>query len=288
MANKVVIVTDTTACIPSNRVRELGIKTVPIEFIFSGRVYRDGIDITPSQFYALLEETSVLPTTTGSVPGPYIEIYSEVLKEAKDILCITEPSKFSGMHNAAKFAARKVLEENPSAKIHVLDCSTAAAGLGLTAIAAAEAAKEGKTLPEVIQIAKDIMQRIRIFAYIDNLYYLVKGGRVPKIAHLANSFLQIKPVFTVYGGDAHNISLPMTESGASKELIRRITKAVKSGSTIKAAVMHAASPQRAVKLGKVLKENYKCRDIFITEFTPVMGVHTGPGVIGAAFYECKD
>lgn len=285
MAGKVAVVTDTTACIPLKRAHKLGIKTVPIELIINGKAYKDGIDITPEEFYEILEKAETLPTTSGAIPTPYINVYKKLLEETQDIVCLTEPRKFSGMYGAAKLAAEMVQKENPKANITVLDCSSAAAGLGLTAIAAAEAAKSSKELSEVVKTAQDIMQKVNLFAYIDSLYYLVKGGRVPKVAYIANSFLQIKPVFTVHGGDAHNVALPRTEKGAFKELLRQMGKAAKAGSSLRVAIMHAAAPDRAARLEKAMKEIYNCRDIFITEFTPVMGVHTGPGVVGAAFYE---
>ena len=144
MANKVAIVTDTTACLPREQVEEYGIELVPIELIFGDKSYRDGIDITPDQFYALLRQAEKLPTTSGSVPGPFLEAYRIASLRASSILCITLPSKLSGMFNSAQLAKEMAKEALPDVVIEVLDCGTAAAAQGLVVLAAARDAASGR------------------------------------------------------------------------------------------------------------------------------------------------
>jgi len=257
---------------------------VPIELIIDGRVYRDGIDISPTEFYALLRQAKKRPTTSGSLPGPYLEAYREASKRVSSILCITESSKFSGMFNSARIAMEMAQTALNNVVIEVIECATAAAGMGLVALAAARAAASGKSLTEVVEVARGVMQRVSLFATLDILHYLVKGGRVPKAAALASSLLQIKPVFTVNQGDAHTVALPRSTPSAVKRMLKLMGQRVVKGQPLYVAVMHADALNEAIALRNRISSQFDCAELFLTEFTPGMGVHTGPGVIGVAFY----
>jgi DegV family protein with EDD domain len=288
MKQKVAIVTDTTACIPQEMVKKYGIELVPVEFIFSDKifgdkVYRDGIDMSPAEFYARLRQAEKLPTTSGSLPSPFLEAY-RASGRAANILCITIPSKLSGMFNSAQLAVEMAKEALPKVVIELLDCTTAAAGQGLVVLAAARAAASGKDLTEVVTTARSVMQRVNLFATLDTLHYLVKGGRVPKAAGLASSLLQIKPIFSVNDGDAFPVVNARTTARAIKRILKLMGQKVVKGQPLHVAVMHADVMDRAVALSKEISARFDCTELFITEFTPVMGVHTGPGVIGVAFY----
>jgi len=284
MSDNVVIVTDTTACIPQERIDQHNIELVPIELIFDEKVYRDGIDITPSQFYYLLQKTKNLPTTSGSLPTSYLEAYRCASRRTNSIICITESSRFSGMFNSARLAMEMAKEELPGLKIELVECTTAAAGQGLVVLAAARAAALAKSLTEVVNTIKNLMPRVYLFASLDTLKYLVKGGRVPQAAALVNSLLNIKPVFSVNCGDAHTLALPRSTESATKRILELMKNKIIKEQPIRIAVMHANVIQRAKLLENQISSQFNCVEIYITEFTPVMGVHTGPGVIGVAFH----
>jgi len=284
MKRRVAVVTDTTACLLPEQVREYDIEVVPVALIFEDKVYRDGIDITPADFYALLRHAKKLPTTSGSSPVPYLEAYKKASQKAESIICITEPSGFSAMFNSAKLAIGMAKTALAGVAIDVIECTTAAAGQGLVALAAARAAASGKAPKEVIDIAKRIMSRVKLFAMLDTLHYLVKGGRVPQAAALVNSVLKIKPIFTLNHSDAHTVALPRNIESAMKHILNMMEEKIVSGQPLHAAVMHADAPERAQELRNRISAKFKCSELFITEFTPVMGVHTGPGLVGVAFY----
>ena len=281
---KVAVITDSIACLTKELVEQYGIRIVPISFYFGDKVYRDGIDISPAEFYALLKQAEKLPTTSGSLPGPFLEAYRKASQRASSILCITESSKFSGMFNSARMAIEMAKEALPNVVIEVLECTTAAAGQGLCVLAAAKAAALGKSLAEVVDTARSVMQRVNLFATLDTLHYLVKGGRVPKAAALASSLLKIKPIFTVSDGDAYPVTNVRTNPGAMKRILKIMEPRVVKGWPLHVAVMHADALDRAKELMGEISPRLDCAELFITEFTPVMGVHTGPGVVGVAFY----
>jgi DegV family protein with EDD domain len=281
--NKVGIVTDTTACVPAEYVKQYEIEVVPVQLIIDDRSFRDGIDITPAEFYALLRRAKKMPTTSSSSPEPYLNAFLNASRRVQGILCLTEPEKFSAMYASARAAvdrARDILKGIP---IEVLECATAAAGQGLVALAAARAAVQGKSLAEVRRLAADIMARTKLFAALDTLQYLARSGRVPQAAALVNSILSIKPVFTL-NDEARTVALPRTMQSAMDRMLKIMEKTVTKGQMLHVVVMHADSPERAAAFKERIASRFNCRDIYLTEFTPVMGVHTGPGLIGVAFY----
>ena len=283
MANRVAIVTDSTACIPKEQVENYGIEVVPVVFVFGDKSYLDGIDMSPAEFYARLRRAKKLPTTSGSLPGPYLEAYRKASRRASIILCITLPSKLSGMFNSAQLATEMAKETLPNVAIELLDCGTAAAAQGLVVLSAARAAALEKSLTEVVDVARSAMRRVNLLATLDTLKYLVKGGRVPKAAGLASSLLQIKPIFAINDGDVHPVTNARTNRGATKRILELMGEKIVNGQPLHVAVMHADALDRAKELMDEISSRFDCAELFITEFTPVMGVHTGPGVIGVAF-----
>ena len=282
---RVAIVTDTTACVPPELVAQYEIEVVPIQLIVNNKTYLDGIDIKPTEFYTLLRQSKKIPTTSASSPENYIKAFRAAGRKAPAILCLTEPSRFSAMFNSANVARNIISEELPDTTIEILDCTTAAAGLGLVVLAAARAAAEGKPLEEVKEIAKKVMDRTNLLASLDTLQYLARSGRVPQAAAMVNSILNIKPVFALDHSDAHTVALPRTMKSAVNRMLKLMKSMVKKGRPLHVAVIHADALEQATAFKNRIAAQFECREIYITEFTPVMGVHTGPGLIGAAFYE---
>jgi len=284
MANKVAIVTDSIACIPQEQVEKYGIEIVPIQLIFEDRTYRDGIDINPAEFYTLLRKAEKLPTTAGAVPGAFVETFRKVGKRASSILCITVTAKLSGMFNSAQLAMETAKEALPGVVMEMLDSETAAAAQGLVVLATARAAASGQSLAKVVETAKSVIQRVNFFAALDTLYYLAKGGRVPKAASWVGSLIKIKPILTIKDGELATVTNPRTTAGAMKRMLQIMEQRIVMGQPLHAAVMHADALDEAMALKSQISSQFDCAELFITEFTPVMGAHTGPGVIGIAFY----
>jgi DegV family protein with EDD domain len=281
---KVAVVTDTTACVPHEQVVRYNIEVVPIQLIIDNKAYRDGIDIKPTDFYTLLRQAKKLPTTSSSSPEHYIEAFRRASRRARGILCLTEPAKFSAMYNSARLAADMAGETLPGVTIEVLECTTAAAGQGLVAMAAARTAAQEKSLDEVKASTINVMSRVNLLATLDTLQYLARSGRVPQAAAMVNNILNIKPIFTLNHTDAHTVALPRSMKSATKRMLKLMQPLVTKGRPLHVAVMHADALEQAMSFQNKISSKFECQEIFVTEFTPVMGVHTGPGLIGVAFY----
>ena len=287
MAEKVAIITDSSACIPQELVAKYSIQLVPMNVIFGDKTYQDGIDITPSEFYALLRQAKELPATSHSSPGAHLEAYRRASLRADNILCITLSSKFSGQFNSARVAMEMAKDSLPDVTIKVLDCGTAAAAQGLVVLAAARAAASGQSLTGVIKTANSVARGVSLLAMVDTLDYLVKGGHVRRAAALASSMLRIKPIFTLNEGDARPVTNARTTLGAIKRMVKLMGQKIVAGQPLHVAVMHADALDEALVLRDQISSRFDCTELLITEFTPVMGVHIGPGLIGVAFY-CGD
>jgi DegV family protein with EDD domain len=188
------------------------------------------------------------------------------------------------MFNAARLAANMAAGVMSGTTIDIIDGTTAAAGLGLVALAAARAAAEDKPLEIVKEIARNVMSRVNLMATLDTLQYLAKSGRVPQAAAMVNHILNIKPIFSLNHADPHTVGLPRTMKSAINRMLKMMKPLAKKGRPLHVAVMHADALEQAEVFKNKINAQFECREIFVTEFTPVMGVHTGPGLIGVAFY----
>ena len=146
------------------------------------------------------------------------------------------------------------------------------------------AAAAGKKMNEVINAAKNVMGGVHFFVIVDTLKYLVNGGRVPKVAGWAESLLNIKPIFMLKNGEAHSVARARTYLSAVKQIMELSKNRIVKGLPLHVAVIHAAETEKAEELKNRIASSFDCAELMITDFTPVIGAHTGPGVIGLAFY----
>lgn len=287
MKKPVAIVTDSVACIPAELVREYNIEIVPISLILDKKEYRDGIDITATEFYRFLRQTGKTPTSAGALPGVFVQAFQKVSRSADHIFCVTISHKFSGMYDSALKARDIVKDILPGVKIEIFDSGTAAAAQGFVVLAAARAAAAGENLPEVLVSARHVAKNVRLLGMLDTMKYLAKSGRVPKAVVLAGSVLKIKPVFALQDGEVFPVANSRSANGAITRIVNNMASCLSKDKPIHAAVMHADSEERAAALRDRIAGQFDCLELFITEFTPVIGAYAGPGVLAVAYY-CED
>jgi DegV family protein with EDD domain len=286
MANRVAIVADSTACLTKEQVEQYGITIAPIPISFQGKIYRDWVDITPSQAYQLFLKDPESFKTAGASPGIFLEAYREASKQAKNILCVTLSAKLSGAYDAAKQAIDEVKKELPQLYVEVVDSKTVTASEGLVALAGARVAEAGKSLAEVVTAAEEMRERVIFLALVDTIRHVYRTGRIPKIAAVAGSMLSIKPILAISpktSGVVHFIgAVRSRERGIDKML--KIMRSRVGQRLVHVAVMHAYAPDEAEKLKERVSSEFNCAELWVTEFSPVMGYATGTGTLGLAFY----
>ena len=275
------IVVDSAASLPPEMSSAPGLHVVPMRLQLGGRTYLDVVDLSPTEFYRLLRECDEPPRTSSPAPTMFREAFERA--EGADVLCLTVAARFSSTYDSARAAAAEYRADRPTAHVLVLDTESAAGGQGLVALEAWRAAQAGRSLQEAAEAARNVVEQVRLLASVDTLYYLSRSGRVPKIAHAGNSLIGIKPVFELARGEVRTRARPR----GTKRAIRRMVKLVRdaaAGRGVHAAIMHADAPQKAEELRALAERDLSCREVFVSEFTPGMGAHIGPGLLGIAYW----
>ena len=279
---KVAIVTDSTACLSRELVEAHGIEIVPTEMVFEGRVYRDGVD-SPETFYTQLRQAKKPPTTSAPPPGLFLEAYARAARRAESVLCITIPANLSSTHNSSQLAIALAREELPDVRIVSVSAPAVASGQGLVALEAAQAAERGGDLEAVAALVAALAPRVHFFAVLDSLEHLARGGHVPKAAAWLGDLVGVKPILTARGGKVERLSQARSKRGAVAKMLRIMEERNPDRLPIRALVMHADGPGEAQRFREQIEARFPCESLSVTQFTPVMGAHSGPGVVGVAF-----
>ena len=277
---KIAIVTDSSANLPSHLIKAHNIHVVPVYLQWNGQIYRDGVDLSPNDLYRRLRTSETLPTTAAPSVGDFLEVYQRLSKSAEAIVSLHMPPVLSSIFDAAHLAAQMVKEV---VTVRVVNCKTAAMGQGFVVLAAARAAQAGADLDEVVARAEEVSARVRVYATLEHYEYLQRSGRVPILKALAGSLLHINPIFSLSDGRADVVEMPRSRQRAVTRLIELMREQV-GNRPVHVAVFHADVPAEAKALRTRIAAQFRCVELYITEFTPVMGAHTGPGVLGIAFY----
>jgi len=264
-------------------VAQYGIRIVPLNFYSEGKVYKEWVDITTAEAYELFLKDPESFKTSAASPEDCLKAYREASRQAKNILCITISAKLSAVHKVAQVAKEQAKTELPQTSIEVLDSQTATAAEGFIALAAARAAAEGKGLAEVIKAAEEMRDRVSLAALMDTVRYVYRTGRIPKVAALAGSMLHIRPIFTISSGVPHFIGAVRNKERGIARLLKIMRNKV-GLNPVHVAVMHVYALDEAERLKERVSSEFNCAELWITEFSPVMGYACGTGTLGLAFY----
>ena len=284
MTKKVAIVTDSIANLTKQVVEQYNIGIVPIMLLVKGKLYRDGVDMTPSRAYELFLQDPESFSTSPAAPGHYLEAYHEARKQAKNILCITLSSKLSTGYEMACVAKEQAKSEIPNTFIEVMDSQNVTAAEGFIALAAARIAAEGKDLDAVVKVAGEVRDKVTFLIFVDTIRHVYRTGRIPKIASQVGSMLNIKPILTSSSGLVRFKGIARDREHGIKRLLEILRDKVEQN-PVHVAVMHAYVPKEAERLKDRIASEFNCTELFITEFSPVMGYATGTGTLGFAFYK---
>ena len=279
----VAIVVDSACCLSPDLVRRWNITQVPHELVIGDRSYRDGVDITPYDFYRILREDKVVPTTTAPQPQEFLAGLLAASEFARNILCITVASNFSVANRSAQAAVEMAGDGLAHCRVKVVDSQAAAGALGLIALAAARWADEGCDLDEVSGRIDRLIPRVNMLAFLESFDYLNRSGRVSKIKAWTGSLLGVRPLTELQGGQARLLERPRSRRRAIDRLVAIAQQRV-GGAPVVVNIMEAGAAEDALVLEHLIREVMDCRELFISQFTPVMGAHTGPGLLGVAFY----
>ncbi|MBL7126651.1 MAG: DegV family protein [Dehalococcoidales bacterium] len=267
------VVTDSVADLPSQVVEELGITVIPLNVRFGEKVYRDGIDLTTEQFYQELTSSKVMPVTSVPSPLTFTTAYDKLAEETDEILAIMLSSKLSATHEVA---VQSIGLMKRSCRVEVIDSGWAVMAQGFLVMAAARAALAGAKLDELIEIVRANIPRVDMRAAFDTLEYLRRGGRIGAAQALLGAALRIHPIITIRNG----LVEPAGRARSRARAIEHLYQFVAGYNRIEEmAVEEAACPEDADLLVERLGNLFPRERIYRTKTTPVIGTHTGPGLL---------
>jgi DegV family protein with EDD domain len=249
-----------------------------------GEDYRDLIDITPQEFWRRFKTLKNLPTTCYPSPGEYLDIFTDLAKKTKDILCVCISKTISGAFESSTQAKEILKETHPDVNIEIVDSKNTGGALGYMVLAAARAAEAGKTLEEVAQAAGELVPRAKILIALDTLKYLIQGGRAPKVAYIGE-FLNVKPIigFVTEKGVVDSLGKERGKEKTMRRLVEMVKELADVTKPLHVMVHYTDNKEEGEKLMEMVTSAYDCAEVHLTDFTPVMTTHTGPSV-ALSFY----
>ncbi|MGB5925268.1 MAG: DegV family protein [Dehalococcoidia bacterium] len=269
----VAIVTDSVADLPPQVAEEFGITVVPLVLRFGTDVYRDGLDLSPDEFYERLRGSKALPATSVPPPVAFADAYDKLAEKTNEIVVISLTSRLSATYQVALQAVGLMKKR---CRVEVLDSQWAVMAQGFITIAAAKAARAGAGLNEVLDAARGTMRRVDMRAAFDTLEYLERGGRIGKAQAFLGSLLKVNPIIGLKDGEVYPVA---RERSRAKAIDRLYDFATGFGNVEGLAVEYASDVDEANKLVRRLSSEYPQIPIYLSRTSPVIGTHTGPGLI---------
>jgi|SRR5699024_3622474 len=278
---RIAVVTDSTAYIPEDIVKELNIHVVPLSVNFGDETYSEDIDITTEEFYNKLKETKVLPTTSQPAIGLFIEQYEQLEKSYDAVISIHLSKKISGTFEAAK-SAGNMMEK---LQVFAYDSELSAMPQGFYVIRAAELVNEGKDVAAIIAELDRMKENTRAYFMVDDLSHLQRGGRLSGAQAILGSLLNIKPILHMLEGTILPYEKVRTRKRAINRIMKMLEDDVQTKRVKKVVFIHANNESAAIKLCEEFQEKYPDIETIISHFGPVIGTHLGEGSIGVSWYK---
>ncbi len=292
------VVTDSTGDLPDRLAREHGIHVVPLTVRFGDRVFRDGVDIRPKEFYELLESDPVHPESKPPAPAELLQIYRDLAPE-RDVVSIHLSSSLSETYDNARRGAQAGTQEiarlraerhgaGEEPALEVVDSRQVSLGLGLLALFAARMAQRKLGAAEIARRIAGMGDRVHVLFVVDTLEYLARGGRIGKARAWVGSLLGIKPILGVVGGEVVPVDKVRGGRAAHPRMLELFQARLAAGRPVVGAVAHANAPVWADRLRELLEAELDVSELMVGEMGPVVGTHAGPGTVGAALFQSAD
>jgi len=283
---EIAVVTDSCASIPKYILDKLNIYWVPYYIHRGKEVLRDLVTVNREGFYRWLTTAKELPTTASPGPGDYLKIYQSLAEEKGigEIISIHMTSKGSGAYQAAVSAKMLLQDLLPNLKIEVIDTLNVSLCQGWMVIEAARATLAGKPMSDIVGLVRSMIPITQMIQTADTLKYLYMGGRIGKAKRLVGSLLNIKPLIGMKDGIIVPLGQARSRQQAYKKMVDMVESAVGYMGKIKIAYVHAAAREEVEIIKLMVEERLTCVESLISELSPALGVHTGPGTAGICYF----
>lgn len=276
------IITDSTSDIPRELADEMGITVVPVYVRFNDKIYRDGVDIQPDEFYQMLTESRHHPATSQPNPEDFESVYEEMCDDVDGIVSIHVSSKTSGTYNSAGIAKKNLESRCP---IEVVDSGLTSAGLALVTLTAARLAQAGEDFDTVLRGVRSAIQQTALYGMFETMKYLARSGRVSKAIGTVASILSVMPLLTFHEGEIVRAGLVRSVSKGMDRLYKFVEAKENLAEVI---IVHSAVPEQAEKLRKRLGWLLPEDSIRVMSMGAGLGVHGGPGMLLVGMREAEE
>lgn len=273
------IITDSSAYLPQTYVDQYNIHVLPLTLHFEGKDYRDGVDISAKEFYTLMRDTGKLATTSQVTEYAFEQAFKQFLDEGNDLLVLTISQGISSTMQSA-LSAQAVF---PGAPIEIVDTQLVSMALSFQVLAAARAAAAGASLAECKAVAEDAYTKIGVYFTVDTLKYLAAGGRINSAKRFMGTMLNIKPLMEIREGKIEALESVISTRKAIQRMVQLVIRDVNGRTPVRVSVFHALMEDTAIELLEQLKMQFNPEEAILSEVSPVVGAHTGPGTISIAY-----
>jgi DegV family protein with EDD domain len=276
---KVAIVTDSSPYIPENIIVENKIHVVPLTVIWGEETFYDGVDITPVEFYERLDKASIMPSTSQPSVADFEVVFRNLHEQGYDILSILISEDLSGTVSSATQAKAML----PEANIEIINSRTIAMALGFLVLTAARAANQGASLAECKRLVENSLDKVGVIFVVDTLEFLHRGGRIGTAKRFMGTLLNVKPVLAVEDGLIVPLDSVRTQKKALQRIVDLVVERTQGGKNIRLATLHANNSPTAEFVLDMVKEKVPAVEDVLSEVSPAIGTHAGPGTVGLAY-----
>ncbi len=274
---RISIVTDSTADLSGDIVRRYNITVVPLKVFFGQEVFLDGVEITPDEFFRR-QVAGEISSTSQPSPAEFVDHYGPLVDAGDEILSIHISSLMSGTVQSANLA--KTILNYPG--LEIVDSGLVSVAMGLMVLNLARAAEAGKTMSELLVMTEKMKRELSVYFMVDSLEYLQRGGRIGKAQAFLGTLLNVKPILTVKDGLVHPHEKVRGRSRACARLISIMEEKYGRGRKLQCWITHGDFPEGLQEVGKGMPERFDCAELITGRLGPVVGTHTGPGLVGMA------
>jgi DegV family protein with EDD domain len=279
--NDIALVTDSTAYIPPALIGQYAITVAPLVLIWGDKVYRDGVDIQPDEFYTQLKSAKAMPTTSQPSAEAMRDIFKPLVEGGSHVLGVFISEKLSGTMRSAVQAR----EELGSAgdKVTVVDSNACAMAAGFQVLAAAKAAAAGASIRECAELVERCRDHVGVYFAVDTLEFLHRGGRIGGATRFIGSALNLKPILALRDGRVEAEDRVRTKSKALDRVLELVSTQVSGKGNVRLATVHANAEAEAKELLDKASKELGAIETMLAAVSPVVGAHAGPGTVGLCY-----
>ncbi|MEG0764845.1 MAG: DegV family protein [Pseudoflavonifractor sp.] len=285
-----IILTDSSADLTAELVKELGVEVLPLTFTIKGEThgnYPDNREMDPKKFYKMLREGEMATTSAVNV-GDFTDKMEPFLQSGKDILLLAFSSGLSATYQSAKMAAEELSEQYPDRKIYAVDTLSASLGQGLLVWHAAQHKKAGESLEQVRDWVEENKLHLCHWFTVDDLHFLKRGGRISAATAVVGSMLSIKPVMHVDDeGRLVNVTKARGRAASLTALVDRMQATAIDPGRQMVFISHGDCPDEAKRVADDVKKRFGVKKVVLNNVGPVIGAHSGPGTMALFFLGSK-